>query len=120
MFFGYRKLVFDPSFLGSEKITRCSACLIFLQPIELRVEPFLKKICMKKYLLAFAFLFVMVAGFSQGKPTKKEKPPTEKEMEEMKKEMDDAMKDMTPEDKRIMDSMGIKMPSMPTMPKMTD
>ena len=75
---------------------------------------------MKKCLLAFVFLLVMVAGFSQVKPTKKEKPPTAKEMEEMQKELDKAMKEMSPEDKRMMDSMGIKMPSMPTMPKMTD
>ena len=75
---------------------------------------------MKKYLLAFVLLLVVVAGFSQAKPTKKEKPPTEKEMEEMRKEMEKAMEEMSPEDKKMMDSMGIKMPSMPTIPKMTD
>ena len=79
---------------------------------------------MKKYILAFLFSFVMLVGFSQPKPAKKEKPPTAKELEdmqkEMQKEMDKAMKEMSPEDKKMMDSMGFKMPSMPTMPKMTD
>ena len=75
---------------------------------------------MKKYLLSFLLSLVMVAGFSQAKPTKKEKPPTEKEMDEMQKELEKAMKEMSPEDKRMMDSMGFKMPSMPTIPKMTD
>ena len=75
---------------------------------------------MKKYLVAFVISFIMVAGFSQVKQTKKEKPPTEKEMEEMQKELDKAMKEMSSEDKRMMDSMGFKMPSMPTVPKMTE
>ena len=79
---------------------------------------------MKNYLLAILFSLVIVPGFSQPKPSKKEKPPTAKEMEdmqkEMQKEMDKAMKEMSPEDKKMMDSMGFKMPSMPTMPKMTD
>ncbi len=79
---------------------------------------------MKNYLLAIMLSLVIVPGFSQPKPAKKEKPPTAKEMEdmqkEMQKEMDKAMKEMSPEDKKMMDSMGFKMPSMPTMPKMTD
>ena len=66
------------------------------------------------------FSLVIVPGFSQPKPAKKEKPPTAKEMEDMQKEMDKAMREISPEDKKMMDSMGFKMPSMPTMPKMTD
>ena len=75
---------------------------------------------LKVYLLALILSFVMVPGFSQTKPTKKEKPPTAKEMDEMQKELEKAMNEISPEDKRMMDSMGFKMPSMPTMPKMTD
>ena len=79
---------------------------------------------MKNYLLAILFSLVIVPGFSQPKPSKKEKPPTAKEIEdmqkEMEKEMEKGMKEMSPEDKKMMDSMGFKMPSMPTLPKMTD
>ena len=54
----------------------------------------------------------MGAAFAQvkPKPKEKEKPPTQKEMEEMMKEMKDAMDDMSPEDKKEMEKMGIKMP----------
>ena len=38
---------------------------------------------MKNYLLAILFSLVIVPGFSQPKPSKKEKPPTAKEMEDM-------------------------------------
>ena len=67
---------------------------------------------MKKYLFVFVLLFVFTAAFSQPgkKPAAKEKPPTQKEMNEMMKEMQKAMDEMSPEDKRMMDSMGIKMP----------
>ncbi|HZI52804.1 MAG TPA: hypothetical protein VFD56_03840, partial [Chitinophagaceae bacterium] len=77
---------------------------------------------MKKYLLVFVLLFVIATAFTQAgkKPPAKEKPPTQKEMDDMMQEMHKAMDDMSPEDKRMMDSMGFKMPSMPTMPKMTD
>ena len=42
---------------------------------------------MKKYPLTLVFLLLMLVGYSQSKPAKKEKPPTAKEMEEMQKEM---------------------------------
>ena len=75
---------------------------------------------MKKYLLAFILLLAMAATFAQTKPKQKEKPPTQKEMEDMMKEMQNAMDEMSPEDKKTMDSMGIKMPSTKTIPKLTD
>lgn len=74
---------------------------------------------MKKYLLA-SFLCLAITGvFAQAgkKPAAKEKPPTQKEMDGMMKEMQQAMNDMSPEDKRLMDSMGIKMPDMKTIQK---
>src|SRR6185295_8044880 len=77
---------------------------------------------MKRILLAFVLLFVTAAAFTQvpKKPDAKEKPPTQKEMDDMMKEMKKAMDEMSPEDKRMMDSMGIKMPSLKNMPKATD
>ncbi|HEX7905334.1 MAG TPA: tetratricopeptide repeat protein [Chitinophagaceae bacterium] len=77
---------------------------------------------MKRYLLVFVLLFVMAAAFSQPgkKLAAKEKPPTQKEMNDMMKEMQAAMDEMSPEDKRAMDSMGIKMPSLKNIPKATD
>ncbi|WP_298390536.1 hypothetical protein [Hydrotalea sp.] len=75
---------------------------------------------MKKYLLAFVLLLLMTVAFAQTKPKSKEKPPTQKEMNDMMKEMQKAMDEMSPEDKKMMDSMGIKMPSTKTIPKLTD
>ena len=69
---------------------------------------------MKKYLLAATFLFAMTVSVAQTKPKpkQKEKPPTQKEMQDMMKEMQGAMDDISAEDKKAMDSMGIKMPDM--------
>lgn len=53
----------------------------------------------------------MVMSYSQKKQNKSEKPPTQNEMQDMMEEMQKAMHDMSPEDKKMMDSMGIKMPS---------
>jgi tetratricopeptide (TPR) repeat protein len=55
-----------------------------------------------------------------GKKPAKEKPPTQKEMEEMMKEAEKMMGEMSAEDKKMMDSMGIKMPSFKNVPKVTD
>jgi len=68
-------------------------------------------------------LLAMAATFAQTgkkKPPAKEKPPTQKEMADMMKEMQEAMDEMSPEDKKAMDSMGIKMPSLNNIPKMSD
>lgn len=67
-------------------------------------------------------LFLMVASvivFAQPakKKNEKEKPPTQKEMEDMMKEMQAAMDQMSPEDKKMMDSMGIKMPNTKSIQK---
>jgi len=64
-------------------------------------------------------LFAMAATFAQTgkKPPAKEKPPTQKEMADMMKEMQEAMDEMSPEDKKMMDSMGIKMPDMKSIQK---
>jgi hypothetical protein len=54
------------------------------------------------------------------KPAAKEKPPTQKEMEAMMKEAEKMMGEMSPEDKKMMDSMGIKMPSFKNVPQVGD
>ncbi|MGG9960547.1 tetratricopeptide repeat protein [Ferruginibacter sp. SUN106] len=77
---------------------------------------------MKKY---FFLLFLLSASFFSlaqpgKKPAPKEKPPTQKEMEDMMKEAQKAVDEMSPEDKKMMDSMGIKMPSLKNVPKVSD
>jgi hypothetical protein len=74
---------------------------------------------MKKYLLLILpiLLLTMVTSFGQSKPKQKEKAPTQKEMGEMMKEMQSAMDDMSPEDKKAMDSLGIKMPDIKNIKK---
>lgn len=77
---------------------------------------------MKKYLLLGCVILVINFAFAQPgkKPVQKEKVPTQKEMNDMMKEMQKAMYEMSPEDKKMMDSMGIKMPSVKDMPKVSD
>ncbi|MFC0774882.1 tetratricopeptide repeat protein [Terrimonas alba] len=74
---------------------------------------------MKKYLLVISMLLAIAATFAQTgkKPPAKEKPPTQKEMADMMKEMQAAMNEMSPEDKKMMDSMGIKMPDTKSIQK---
>jgi tetratricopeptide (TPR) repeat protein len=68
---------------------------------------------MKPVLTLLLSLFISLCTFSQTKK-KQDKAPTQKEMQDMMKEaqgmMDEMMKEMSPEDKRMMDSMGIKVP----------
>jgi tetratricopeptide (TPR) repeat protein len=76
---------------------------------------------MKNYFILILILFVSnVFLFAQQKPQAKEKPPTQKEMDEMMKEAQKAMGEMSAEDKKMMDSLGIKMPSMKNVPKVSD
>lgn len=67
---------------------------------------------MKKIIIiAIAGILLMQQQLvAQKTPASKEKPPTQKEMEEMMKEAEKMMGEMSPEDKKMMDSMGIKMP----------
>lgn len=61
--------------------------------------------------------------FAQNKPKPvkpQEKPPTQKEMDEMMNEMDNILKNMTPEERRMFDSMGIKIPNKKNMSGVTD
>jgi tetratricopeptide (TPR) repeat protein len=63
---------------------------------------------------------IAINSFAQSDKNKeKEKPPTQKEMEEMMKEAEKMMGEMSAADKKMMDSMGIKMPSFKNIPKVT-
>lgn len=77
---------------------------------------------MKKSISLFIFFLCTVAVFSQAgkKPVAKEKPPTQKEMEAMMKEAEKMMGEISAEDKKMMDSMGIKIPSFKNVPKVSD
>jgi hypothetical protein len=58
-------------------------------------------------------ILLLCTTFIYAQPPKKpakEKPPTQKEMQDMMKEAEKMMGEMSPEDKKMMDSMGIKMP----------
>jgi hypothetical protein len=75
---------------------------------------------MKKNLLLVVILFLILEpAFTQSKTKQKEmeKPPTQKEMEDMMKEMQKSLEEMSPEDKKAMDSLGIKMPDMKAIQK---
>src|SRR5688572_25243540 len=63
-----------------------------------------------KKILILPCLLIALAIQSQPKP-KSNKPPSSKELADMMKEMEAAMKEMSPEDKRMLDSMGVKLPS---------
>lgn len=84
-----------------------------------------------KYLSSLIFFLVLAAtGFCQPKTTPKAKPkekaPTQKEMQaEIKnahKMMEEMMSEMSDEDKKMMDSLGVKMPDLKNVkaPEMTD
>ncbi|MFA5973544.1 MAG: hypothetical protein WC780_14425 [Lentimicrobiaceae bacterium] len=75
---------------------------------------------MKNFLLALSMIALMNVSFAQTKTKPAEKPPTQKEMEEMMKEMQQQMDSISPEDKKAMEDMGVKMPADQNMPKQYD
>lgn len=74
---------------------------------------------MKKYLFLLMLISITAAGIAQTKSKAKqnEAAPTQKEMADMMKEMQKAVNEISPEDKKMMDSMGIKMPDMKSIQK---
>ncbi len=72
---------------------------------------------MKEYLLASILLLVMGATLAQTKPKKDETAPTQKELNDMMQEMQKSAADMSPEDKKMMDSLGVKMPDIKSIQK---
>jgi hypothetical protein len=80
---------------------------------------------MRLILIPVFFLMCFHLMMAQSQPPKKpakpqEKPPTQKEMDDMLKEMDNILKNMTPEQRRMYDSMGIKLPNKKNMQAVTD
>lgn len=75
---------------------------------------------MKRTILLSTILLLAIPAFTQPKPKQKEKPPTQKEMADMMKEIQAEMDGMSADDKRMMDSMGIKMPSIKDLPNISD
>ncbi len=78
---------------------------------------------MKNLCFLLCFIVFTTIAFTQAKPKPakpQEKPPTQKEMDEMIKEMENLYKNMTPEEKRMFDSMGVKMPNSKSTPRFTD
>ena len=67
---------------------------------------------MKKYFIVVVMLLaaIIVVAQAKAKQKEKDKAPTQKEMADMMKEMQEAMDEISPDDKKVMDSMGIKMP----------
>jgi hypothetical protein len=76
---------------------------------------------MKTIICCIYAIIMFEYSFAQTKPKPKEKPPTQADMQKMMKEaqdmMNEAMKEMSPEDKKMMDSLGIKMPDIKSMEK---
>lgn len=74
---------------------------------------------MKKYVFLLLFISITAAGIAQPKtkPKQKETAPAQKELTDMMKEMQKVMSEMSPEDKKMMDSMGFKMPDMKNIQK---
>ncbi len=73
---------------------------------------------MKKLIIPVVLLMLNQPITAQNKP--KEKPPTQHEMEDMMREAQQLVEGLSAEDKRMMDSLGIKMPDFKKSPKATD
>ncbi len=70
----------------------------------------------------YLFLFLLLGSFYQikGQAKPEEKAPTQKEVEELMKEAQQMMRDLSDEDKKAMDSLGIKMPVFSKPPKVSN
>lgn len=71
-------------------------------------------------LLSLILVFTSHFAEAQQKPKPKEKAPTQKEIDAMIKEAQMQLNGIGPADKKMMDSLGIKMPDMGSLPKFTD
>ncbi len=71
----------------------------------------------KMILVVISILFWGLYSPAQNQSKQKEKAPTGNEMEEMIKEAQKELENMSPEDKKMMEDMGIKMPDMKSMQK---
>ncbi len=69
---------------------------------------------MKNFLILTVFILSISIAFSQSKPKQKtgDATPTQQEMQDMMKEAQKELDNLSPEDKKMMEDMGIKMPDM--------
>ena len=74
---------------------------------------------MKKYFFTLAVLLAAIISFAQPgkKPSSKEKVPTQKEMQALLNEAKESMENLDDDTKKMMDSMGIKMPDIKSIKK---
>jgi len=78
---------------------------------------------MKKLLFTALILLFNMIAIAQTKPKSKsaaEKPPTQKEMQDMLKQAQKEMDNLSPEDKKMMEDMGIKLPDTKVIKKAMD
>ncbi len=71
----------------------------------------------KLILISLSILFLVLHTPAQSKTPK---APTQKEMDDAMQGMQKIMDGMSPEDKKMMEKMGVKIPSMNSMPKMSE
>jgi len=76
---------------------------------------------MKKLLLfSICVLFSISYTQSQTKTKPAEKAPEQQDIQQMMKDAQKELDNMSPEDKKMLENMGVKMPSMNSMPQLTD
>jgi hypothetical protein len=75
---------------------------------------------MKKHLFLYSLVLILSVTFGQTQPKAKEKSPNQKEMNDAMKEAQKAMDAMSPADKKMLESMGVKIPSASDLPNVSD
>ncbi len=77
---------------------------------------------MKKLLFISLFVLAITAAFSQTKTkkTSAEKAPAQQDIRQMMKDAQKELDTMSPEDKKMMQDMGVNIPNMNTLPGFTD
>ncbi len=120
----------SPVFRGCCQVRKCLVRVIACPEVNIHFCPYAGFIFQNTHTmkLIYTILLLLVAATiaAQPKTKPKEQAPTQKNMETSLKEaqamMQEAIKDMSDEDRRQMDSLGIKMPDMKNVkiPKATD
>jgi len=75
---------------------------------------------MRKNILAFILLFTVVFAAGQTKPATIQSPSSKSEMDKINNEAQKALDAMSPADKKLLESMGVKIPSMNDLPNASD
>lgn len=75
---------------------------------------------MKKNLLLISLVLLLGVTFGQTKPSTNKKPSPQKEMDATIKEIQKAMDAMSPDEKKMLESMGVKTPTTKVLPNASD